>query len=81
MVITEHRLTASHEFDWDNIKIFDSEPSYFKRLILEAFYINKQLLGLNLQSNIDLLDKIYLPLIERSEKIRLIESRDFLYPF
>jgi len=31
-VITEHILEYSHSFDWDNIKILDTEPNYYKSL-------------------------------------------------
>jgi hypothetical protein len=39
-VIFRHRLELSHDFDWDNIKIFYEEPSYYKRSISEMVFIN-----------------------------------------
>jgi len=41
-VISLHRLDFQHEFNWDNIKILDREPSFYKRLIAEMIHIKKQ---------------------------------------
>jgi len=37
-VITDHRLKSRHEFDWDNVKVFDEEMNYNKRLISDDFH-------------------------------------------
>ncbi|KYM97515.1 hypothetical protein ALC62_11809, partial [Cyphomyrmex costatus] len=34
-VISNHRIEKNHNFDWENVKILDVEPSYNKRLISE----------------------------------------------
>jgi len=66
-VVSGHRLEG-HEFDWDNILILDEEPSYKKRLISEMLHISQQCNGLNVQSDTDLLDKSYIPLIKKCQK-------------
>jgi len=58
-VITDHRLQAEHDFDWDNVKVLDQESNYNKRLISEMIYIKKQKHGLNAQTDTALLDPIY----------------------
>jgi len=58
-VITDHRLQAEHDFDWDNVKVLDQESNYNKRFISEMIHINKQKHGLNAQTDTALLDPIY----------------------
>jgi len=58
-VITDHRIATNHEFDWDGVEILDTEKNYKKRLISEMIHIKKQKLGLNSQSDTDLLNPIY----------------------
>jgi len=58
-VITDHKRKSGHEFDWDNVKILDSESNYNKRLISEMIYIKKQKHGLNAHTDTALLDPIY----------------------
>jgi len=58
-VITDHRLQAGHDFNWDNVKVLDQESNYYKRLISEMIYIKKQKHGLNAQTDTALLDPIY----------------------
>jgi len=36
-VITEHRILCNHDFDWEDVKILDNEPSYNKRQISEMY--------------------------------------------
>jgi len=63
-VISEHRLKFNHDFQWDNIKILDNELSYHKRIVSEIVHIKKQRHGLNKHSDIHLLPKSYLPIID-----------------
>jgi len=58
-VISNHRLEHKHEFNWEDIKILDIEPSYQKRIISKV-YIKKQSRSLNKQSNTELLFDDYL---------------------
>jgi len=58
-VITDHKRISGHEFDWENVKILDSESNYNKRLISEMIYIKKQKHRLNAQTDTALLDPIY----------------------
>jgi len=57
-VITEHRLKYSHKFDWNNVIILDKEIYFNKRLISKMIHIKKQIKGLNLQKDTELLDPI-----------------------
>lgn len=40
-VITDHRISESHDFDWDNVEILDKENVLNKRLS-EMIFIRKQ---------------------------------------
>ena len=64
-VITKHRITNDHDFDWKNVEILDKEPSFVKRSISEMLHIKKQEKGLNKQSDTELLPDVYLPILER----------------
>ena len=52
-VITKHRISHQHDFDWKNIKILDKEKILNKKLISEAIHIKQQ--SLNLQNDICIL--------------------------
>jgi len=58
-VITEHRLNFDHDFDWENIKILDTESNYNKRLISEMLHIKEQKKGINSQKDTEFLDESY----------------------
>jgi len=58
-VITEHILNFDHNFDWDNIKILDTESNYNKRLVSEMLHIKEQKNGINLHKDTELLDESY----------------------
>jgi len=49
-VITEHRLRHNYDFDWLNVKIFDSERFFWKRIISQMLNIQLQNNGLNYQT-------------------------------
>jgi len=49
LVITEHILRHLHSFDWENVKILDTESNYYKRSVSEILHIKEQLNGLNTQ--------------------------------
>lgn len=63
-VISDHRITCDHEFDWNGVKILDNEPSYNKRLVSEMVYIKTQSSGLNKQSDTETLSDAYLPILQ-----------------
>jgi len=42
-VITEHRLQFGHDFDWEDVKILDSERFLRKRLISEMMFIKRRM--------------------------------------
>jgi len=58
-VITEHIINFNHNFDWDNIKIMDTESNYNKRLVSEMLHIKEQKNGINLHKDTELLDESY----------------------
>ena len=64
-VITEHQLQEGHDFDWENVTILDDEPHYKKRLISEMIFIRRQTHGLNLQTDMEELPKVYLPIVDK----------------
>jgi len=49
-VITDHRISSSHEFDWENVEILDRERYLTKRLISEMLHIKRQKNSLNLHT-------------------------------
>jgi len=69
-VITEHIREHSHSFDWDNIKIMDTEPNYYKRTVSEMLHIKEQLNGINAQKDTELLDNSYFEILDLLSKIQ-----------
>jgi len=59
-VINEHRLQFNHNFDWEDVKILDSERFLGKRLVSEMTFIKKQKNGTNLQSDTEHLDDAHI---------------------
>jgi hypothetical protein len=64
-VITEHRINCNHEFDWEGIKILDSERYLGRRLVSEMLHIRMQSNSLNLQSDTECLHHAYLSLLKK----------------
>jgi len=62
-VITQHILKHNHSFNWKDIKIFDSESNYNKRLISEMLHIKEQVNGINLKKDTECLDESYFNLL------------------
>jgi len=58
-VIKEHIIEYSHSFDWNNVKILNTETNYFKRSVSEMLHIKEQFNGINAQKDTELLDKSY----------------------
>jgi len=52
-------LNHDHTFDWNNIKILDTESNYIKRLISEMLHIKEQVNEINSQKGTEFLDKSY----------------------
>jgi len=65
-VVFRHKLDHHHTIDWNNTNIFDSEQSYYKRVISEMIHIKRQEKGLNKQSDTECFPEIYLSIIEKS---------------
>jgi len=57
-VVSEHIINFNHNFDWENVQIFDHEHNYHKRMISKMIHIKEQNKGLNCM-NTDLLDDCY----------------------
>jgi len=62
-VISEHMLSCNHTFDWNKVKILDTEPNYSKRLILVS-HIKEQFSSINSQKDIEFLDNAYFCLLD-----------------
>jgi len=58
-VVTDHRLSLSHDFDWDNPNILHKEKNRKKREIAEMFFIKKFDNTINLQKDTENLSPIY----------------------
>jgi len=69
-VITQHMLDFSHTFNWNNIKILDTEANYYKRLVSEMLYIKEQTNGINTQTDTELLDESYFGILDTLSKIQ-----------
>jgi len=54
-----------HEFNWDNPEILDKEKYYYRRLISEMINIKLQKNGLNMQSDIELLQQTYVEILNK----------------
>ncbi|KAM0737155.1 hypothetical protein ACS0PU_000248 [Formica fusca] len=68
-VITEHRINFNHNFDWDGVRILDTEPQLRRRLISEILYIKRQKNGLNLQMDTETLPDVYLAVLDKLPRI------------
>jgi len=64
-VITEHRLSHNHNFDWLNVEILDNERYYWKRIISEMIHIQLQNNALNQQTDTDYLQNTYTSILNR----------------
>jgi len=63
-VISEHTIKFGHSFDWNGVKILDSESKFYKRIISEMIYIKEQKTSLNLNSDTELLDESYFDILK-----------------
>jgi len=59
-VVTDHRLSFNHNFDWDNPNILHKEKNRKKREIAKMFYIKKFNNTINLQKDTENLNPIYI---------------------
>ena len=62
-VVSLHK-NDGHDFDWENAKILDKEPTHSKRLISEMIYINCTTNTLNKKEDSKSLSKIYNPIFK-----------------
>jgi len=58
-VIASHGTHLNHKFDWNNVRVLDTERFYYKRLVSEMIHIKRQKCGLNLQTDTEGLDRRY----------------------
>jgi len=59
-----HSELHKHTFDWNIVRIKDSEFNYNKRLISEMLHIKEQKNGIDLQKDTELLDESYFYLLD-----------------
>ena len=64
-VITDDRVQCEHNFDWNNVKVLDTERFYDKRLLSEMVHIKKQTNTLNLQNDTVALNHAYIELLHK----------------
>jgi len=57
-------LNYSHSFDWNNVKILDTEANYCKRFVSKMLHIKEQSNGLNAQKDTELLDNSYFEVLD-----------------
>jgi len=67
-VITKHRLEFDHDFDWDNPMILDKDKQYYRRSISVMIYIKLQNNALNLQTDTEVLEHVYVEILNRTNK-------------
>jgi len=63
-VISEHILKYNHMFDWNNVKILDTESNYNRRLVSEMLHIKEQKRGINSQKDTEFLNESYFCLLD-----------------
>jgi len=68
-VITDHRRDLNHEFDWDNPMILDKEKYYFRRLTSEMINIKIQKNPINLQSDTECLQYVYVDILNKFKNL------------
>jgi len=61
--VSDHRLELNHDFNWEEVRILDKEPSWKKRIVSEMIHIKKQRCGINKHSDTEFLPENYLPII------------------
>jgi len=57
-VVSEHTKNLGHSFDWEKVKILDTEH-FYKRLISEMIHIKEQKNGIHCNKGTELLDGSY----------------------
>jgi len=57
-------VNHKHTFDWNNVRIMDSESNYNKRLVSKMLHIKEQRNGINLQKDTELLDESHFYLFD-----------------
>jgi len=62
-------MEFSHSFDWNNVKILDTEANYFKRFVSEMLHIREQRNGINTQKDTELLNNSYQYVLDMLSKI------------
>ena len=63
-VISNHRISYNHDFDWEFVSILHNEINIKKREIVEMIFIKKQNNAINLQRDTDNLNPIYNTIID-----------------
>jgi len=58
-VVTNHRISLHHEFEWDKTRVLHKKRNRKKREIAEMFFIKKYNNNINLQKDTENLNSIY----------------------
>jgi len=69
LVILKHIINYNHFFDWDNTKIMDRESNFYKRTVSKMIHIKEQNIGLNLNSDTELLNDFYFDILNELERL------------
>jgi hypothetical protein len=69
-VINNHMRQFKHSFDFDNVKILDTESCWKKRLISEMINIKLQDNAINIKEDTQKLNNHYTKLLNRLKKVR-----------
>lgn len=59
-VVTNYRINFSHDLDWNNIEVLDTERNLNKRFLSETINIKQQKNNINLQTDISILNHVYI---------------------
>ena len=65
-VVSKHRLTLSHDFNWSNPEILHNERLAKKREIAEMFFIRSHPFTINMQRDTDNLSHAYDVLLDNN---------------
>jgi len=68
-VVSAHTINLGHTFDWKKVRILDTEPFYYKRIISEMLHIKEQTNGINCNNDTELLDGSYFPILKELTNI------------
>lgn len=66
-VLARHQIEHNHNFNWNDIEILDIESNFHKRITSEMLHIKSHKNTLNLMTDTESLDNIYIPVFDKIE--------------